>query len=233
MSETIHDIFTRVAPRYDTVNTVLSLGIHHLWRRATVDKSGVERGDAVLDCASGTGDLAIAFANQVGPLGRVVASDFNRVMMAHGQEKTEGKNLPVDLEWHVEDVTQMSYPDDHFDAASIAFGIRNVDDPIAGLSEMARVVRPGGSVVVLEFGQPSGLIGPLYDLYNRTVVPFVGGLLTGQRDAYDYLHESSSEFPCGDEFVAMMESTDRFDAVEHHAFTGGIAHFYRGVVAPH
>ncbi|MFP4599570.1 MAG: bifunctional demethylmenaquinone methyltransferase/2-methoxy-6-polyprenyl-1,4-benzoquinol methylase UbiE [Persicimonas sp.] len=231
MSEQVHEMFTRVAPRYDTVNTVLSLGIHHLWRKWTVAHSGVEPGDAVLDCAAGTGDLAFTFADTVGPDGRVVASDFNQAMLAYGQQKAAERDLPLEVEWDVEDVTQMSYDDDTFDVASIAFGIRNVPGPAKGLAEMARVVRPGGSVVVLEFGQPSGLMKPFYNIYNRHVVPLVGGLLSGQHDAYRYLHETSSEFPCGDDFVELMDSTGRFERIENRRFTGGIAHFYRGVVA--
>lgn len=231
MSQQVHDMFTRVAPGYDTVNTVLSLGIHHLWRRWTVRHSGAKPGDAVLDCASGTGDLAFEFAEAVGAEGRVVGTDFNAPMLDLAHQKERDERLPVDVVWQVEDVMDLSFDDDQFDVASISFGIRNVDEPAVGLAEMARVVRPGGSVVVLEFGQPSGLMAPFYNFYNRFVVPTVGGLLSGQGDAYRYLHETSSEFPCGDDFVDLMESTGCFESIEQRTYTGGIVYFYRGVVA--
>jgi demethylmenaquinone methyltransferase / 2-methoxy-6-polyprenyl-1,4-benzoquinol methylase len=230
MSEQVHEMFTRVAPRYDTVNTVLSLGIHHLWRRWTVEHSQAGAGQAVLDCATGTGDLAFEFAEAVGPDGRVVASDFNESMVAIAEQKAAERDLPAPISWDIEDVTALSYADDTFDVASIAFGIRNVDDPSRGLAEMARVVRPGGSVVVLEFGRPPGLLRPFYAAYNKLVVPLVGGTLSGQTQAYRYLHETSSEFPCGDDFAKMMEETGCFSTVEQRTFTGGIVYLYRGRV---
>lgn len=230
MSDQVHDMFTRVAPRYDTVNTVLSLGIHHLWRRWTVEHSGAAAGQAVLDCATGTGDLAFEFAVAVGETGRVVASDFNESMVTIAEQKAAERDVDAPISWDIEDVTALSYADDTFDVASIAFGIRNVDDPGRGLAEMARVVRPGGCVVVLEFGRPSGLFKPFYAAYNKLVVPLIGGALSGQTQAYRYLHETSSEFPCGDDFVAMMEETGCFSTVEQRTFTGGIVYLYRGRV---
>ncbi len=232
MSEKVNEMFTRVAPRYDTVNTVLSFGTHHGWRKKTVRLSKAKAGDKVLDCASGTGDLAFAFAEVVGANGHVTATDFNEAMLSYGPQKAARRNLPCPIDWQVQDVTQLSFEDNAFDLASISFGIRNVTDPVKGLSEMARVVRPGGSVIVLEFGRPpAGLFHELYGFYSRHILPRLGGLLSGQPADYRYLHETSSEFPCGDDFIDMMNQTGQFFAVEHTTFTGGITHFYRGIVA--
>jgi demethylmenaquinone methyltransferase/2-methoxy-6-polyprenyl-1,4-benzoquinol methylase len=227
--ETVHAMFGSIAHRYDRANTVLSGGVHHLWRRRLVNWSDVPRGGRVLDCATGTGDLAIAFARAVGPAGEVVGTDFSAAMLAPAPEKARRAGLAVRFEQA--DVTALPYAGDSFDVASIAFGIRNVSDRVRGLSEMARVVRPGGRVMVLEFGQPSvPLVRPLFNLYSRRVLPWIGGLLTGNRRAYDYLDQSAGAFPCGDDFAAIMRETGSFEAIEWRAYTGGIAYAYRAVV---
>ncbi|HSN68991.1 MAG TPA: ubiquinone/menaquinone biosynthesis methyltransferase, partial [Thermoanaerobaculia bacterium] len=181
--ETVRAMFGSIAHRYDRANTVLSGGVHHVWRRRLVRWSGARAGERVLDCATGTGDLAIAFARAVGPSGSVVGTDFSAEMLAPAPAKAERARVIVRFEQA--DVTALPYPDSSFDVASIAFGIRNVADRVAGLREMARVVRPGGRVMVLEFGQPSAPgFRPLYNLYSRKVLPIIGGVLTGNRRAY-------------------------------------------------
>ena len=228
--ETVRAMFGSIAHRYDRANTVLSGGIHHLWRRKLVRWSGARAGERVLDCATGTGDLAIAFARGVGPSGEVVGTDFSAEMLAPAPAKAARAGVAIRFEQA--DVTALPYPDSSFDIASIAFGIRNVADRVAGLREMARVVRPGGRVMVLEFGQPSApVFRPLYNLYSKKVLPMIGGILTGNRRAYDYLDRSAGAFPCGDAFVALMRETGAFDAIEWRAYTAGIAYAYRGVVA--
>ena len=222
-------MFASIARRYDRGNQVLSLGLHHLWRRAAVRWSGAGKGSRVLDCATGTGDLAFAFQRKVGREGRVTGTDFCAEMLDIARAKAEELGLPTHFE--EADVLDLPYADGGFDAASIAFGIRNVDDPARGVSEMARVVRPGGSVTVLEIGQPGDAVfGPLYRFYSSQVIPRVGGWLTGKRYAYEYLNRTSSEFPCGDAFVALMESTARFSSVRSRSLTGGIVHVYVGTV---
>lgn len=229
MSEQVHDMFSEIAPSYDATNTVLSLGVHHLWRKKTVKLSDVSVGDAVLDCATGTGDLAIAYKKAVGDEGHVVGTDFNADMLSFAPEKAEEEGL--DIEWEVQDAMDLTYDDDTFDIASIAFGIRNVDDPAVALASMARVVRPGGRVVVLEFGEPTGIMKPLYKFYNKFVLPTVGGIMSGNREAYSYLQETSIAFPCRDDFLDLMESTGSFSGQEYHSLTGGIAYIYVGTVA--
>jgi demethylmenaquinone methyltransferase / 2-methoxy-6-polyprenyl-1,4-benzoquinol methylase len=220
----IRTMFASIAARYDRANTVLSAGVHHLWRRKAVRWSDAREGDAVLDCATGTGDLAIAFAKRVGPRGRVVGTDFVPEMLTFARAKAPG------ITFEVADVTQLPYADATFDIASISFGIRNVGDPRRGLAEMARVVRPGGRVVVLEFGQPQNrLFASLYDAYARRLLPRLGGLVTGQRDAYAYLERSAGRFPCGHDFAALMRDAADFASVTYKPLTFGIAYLYKGV----
>jgi len=222
-------MFASIARRYDKGNQVLSLGLHHGWRRATVRASGAQPGARVLDCATGTGDLAFAFQRAVGRQGKVLGTDFCAEMLEVARAKAEEERLPTQFE--EADTLHLPYADGAFDVASIAFGIRNVDDPARGVSEMARVVRPGGSVAVLEFGQPGGaLFGPLYRFYSAHVIPRIGGWLTGKRSAYEYFHRTSSEFPSGPAFVALMENTERFSSVRARSLMGGIAHVYVGTV---
>lgn len=222
-------MFASIAKSYDRGNQILSLGLHHRWRAAAVRLSGAMPGDRVLDCATGTGDLAFAFRRAVGPGGGVVGADFCAEMLDLARAKGDREALLVRFE--EADSMRLPYEDASFDVASIAFGIRNVDDPAQGISEMARVVRPGGSVVVLEFGQPGGpVFGPLYRFYSGRVLPRVGGWVSGKRGAYEYLHRTSSQFPAGTRFVDLMLGTGRFASVRAHALTGGVAQVYVGVV---
>lgn len=221
-------MFADIADDYDRVNSVLSFGIHHRWRAATVRESGAVPGDRVLDCATGTGDLAIAFKEAVGESGSVLGTDFCAEMIEHAPAKVEKRGLVIDFE--VADAMNLPYEDNRFDIASIAFGIRNVDDPLTSLREMARVVRPGGRVVVLEFGQPNGLLHYPYTFYSKVVMPAVGGWISGNREAYTYLPETSAAFPAGDDFLALMEESGAFSETRSKKLTGGIAYVYTGVV---
>jgi len=229
VSETVRRMFADIADDYDRANGILSFGVHHLWRNRTVLESGVKPGDRVLDCATGTGDLAISFKQAVGADGEVLGTDFCKEMIELAPKKAT--DLGLDIGFEVADAMDLPYPDDHFDIASIAFGIRNVDDPVQALQEMARVVRPGGRVVVLEFGQPQGLFKYPYRFYSRHVMPAVGGWLTGNREAYTYLPETSAAFPAGDPFLELMDRTGSFSHRRAERLTGGIAYVYVGTVA--
>lgn len=222
-------MFADIADDYDRVNSILSFGIHRYWRNETVLLSGAKPGDRVLDCATGTGDLAIAFKRAVGDDGSVLGTDFCREMIEHAPVKAAGQGLRVDFE--VADAMDLPYGENSFDIASIAFGIRNVDDPVRALAEMGRVVRPGGRVAVLEFGQPDGLIGIPYRLYSRYVMPAVGGWLSGNREAYTYLPETSAAFPADEAFLELMDRTGVFSSRRAVRLTGGIAFVYVGTVA--
>ncbi len=219
-------MFRSISGRYDRANTVLSAGIHHRWRARAVRASNVRKGDSVLDCATGTGDLAIAFRKAVGDSGRVVGTDFVPEMLEIARVKAPG------IEFEVADVTKLPYAERSFDVASISFGIRNVNDPARAIAEMTRVLRPGGRLIVLEFGQPpSRVFGALYDWYRKTVLPRVGGAITGRREAYEYLEASAGVFPCGEDFVRLMRENASFSSIDATPLTCGIAWLYRGVKA--
>jgi demethylmenaquinone methyltransferase / 2-methoxy-6-polyprenyl-1,4-benzoquinol methylase len=229
VSEQVREMFSSIAPRYDVTNVVLSLGVDRLWRRVAVRESGASAGARVLDCATGTGDLALALRRRVGSTGTVVGMDFCAAMLGPAREKARRAGLE-DVRFEEGDALALPYPAAAFDVATIAFGIRNVDDPVRCLKEMARVVRPGGRVVVLEFGQPTGLWGALYRVYSRRLMPAVGGLLTGNRAAYAYLPRTAAAFPAGDRFLALMDQAGAFSTRRSVSLSGGIAFVYVGEV---
>lgn len=228
MSEKVKNMFADIADDYDRINSILSFGIHHAWRKKTVLESGAKPGDHVLDCATGTGDLAIEFKKTVGENGYVMGTDFCKEMIEHAPAKAENKGMVIDFE--VADAMDLPYEDNKFDIASISFGIRNVDDPVACLKEMARVVKPGGKVVILEFGQPRGVIRLPYQFYSKHVMPTIGGWISGNREAYTYLPETSAQFAAGDDFLAMMDESGAYFEREAFKLTGAIAYVYVGTV---
>lgn len=227
--EIIRSMFSKVAREYDKANSVLSVGIHHLWRKKLVQLSNATSGASVLDCATGTGDLAIAFKKTVGSTGKVVGTDFCADMLERAPKKALQQNL--DIQFEQADVTQLQYPNAQFDIVSISFGIRNVSDPIKALTEMARVAKPGGRVMILEFGQMNApVVKDLYQYYSEKILPVLGGWVTGQKEAYEYLQKSSAAFPCRNEFVALMQQTNCFAEMNFVPVSFGIAYIYTGVV---
>jgi demethylmenaquinone methyltransferase/2-methoxy-6-polyprenyl-1,4-benzoquinol methylase len=227
--EVIRSMFSKVAANYDKGNDILSMGVHHLWRKKLVKLSGALRGQSVLDCATGTGDLAIEFKKAVGPEGSVIGTDFCAEMLIPAPAKAAAKGLEIRFEQA--DVTQLNYSDKSFDITSISFGIRNVGNPVKGLQEMARVTKSGGRVMVLEFGQVQiPVFGPLYNFYSEKILPKLGGLVTGQGEAYEYLQKSSAAFPCREEFLDLMKETGSFQDMSYKTLTGGVAYIYTGIV---
>ena len=228
-AEKIRNMFGEIAGRYDLANTVMSAGIHHLWRQSLVKWSGAKSGDRVLDCATGTGDLAIEFKKVVGQSGQVIGTDFCAEMLGPAPAKAVRKKM--DIQFELADVTKLKFQDASFDISSISFGIRNVQNPVLGISELARVVRPGGTVMILEFGQPTlPGIGGAYRFYSEHVLPKIGGWVTGKPKAYEYLQGSSAQFPCRDGFLKLMEECGRFEKLEYRPVSLGIAYMYKGVV---
>ncbi len=228
MSEQVHHMFSQIAPRYDLANDVMSGGTHRLWRKQAVKESGAKAGDAVLDCATGTGDLAIDFKRVVGSTGSVLGTDFNADMLKSAPAKA--KAAGYDIQFEVADAMKLPYADRRFDIASISFGIRNVDDPTQCLRELSRVVKPGGRVVVLEFGQPTGVFGALFRVYARFAMPLIGQLLTGNRAAYEYLPRTASKFPSNEKFLELMDAANTFSSKRAVPLMWGLAYIYVGVV---
>lgn len=227
--EKIRSMFSKVAAKYDRANSVLSVGIHHLWRNKVVSLSNVKPGMNILDCATGTGDLAIAFSKATGETGSVIGTDFCVEMMETAPAKAKSQNLNIKFEFA--DVTKLQYPDNQFDITSISFGIRNVKDPLLALQEMARVTKPGGQVIILEFGQMDiPIISSIYNYYSENILPKIGGLVSGQKEAYEYLQKSSAAFPSKENFINLMKDSGQFSKMSFESVSFGIAYIYMGTV---
>jgi len=223
------EMFDGIARRYDRMNTVLSFGLHHLWRRRLVTAMGsLEAADEVLDVACGTADVAIAAARSAPGL-RDTGLDPSRGMLAIGEDKVRAARLGERVTLTVGDAQAMPFAEDRFAASTISFGIRNVPDRAAGLREMARVTRPGGRVCILELGVPrTGLLAPFARLHVRYVVPLLGRLFAGEAE-YRYLQQSVDGFPAPEEFAVLMTDAGLRDVtVSPQSF--GAAHLYVGVV---
>jgi demethylmenaquinone methyltransferase/2-methoxy-6-polyprenyl-1,4-benzoquinol methylase len=218
-------VFDSVSPRYDLMNDLMSGGLHRLWKRFAVERSGVRPGNSVLDVAGGTGDLAALFARRVGTSGEVVLTDINASMLTRGRDKLidAGSVLPL-----VEcDAESLPFRTGHFDCVSIGFGLRNVTHKESALREMVRVVRPGGCVLVLEFSRIWAPLQPLYDAYSFEVLPRLGRLVTGDEPSYRYLAESIRVHPSQNELKSMMEAAG-LERVEYWNLTAGVVALHRG-----
>ncbi len=227
----VADVFHSVASRYDLMNDLMSGGIHRIWKRFTIELSGVRKGNAVLDIAGGTGDLAAKFADLVGPDGRVVLADINDSMLQVGRDKLLDSGRLGNLEFVQADAQDLPFPDDSFDCVTIAFGLRNVTDKDRALRSMLRVLKPGGRLLVLEFSKPGNeLLSKAYDTYSFRVLPLMGRLVAKDSDSYQYLAESIRMHPDQDTLRDMMEDAG-FTRCEYHNMTGGIVAVHRGVKA--
>ncbi|APG29134.1 bifunctional demethylmenaquinone methyltransferase/2-methoxy-6-polyprenyl-1,4-benzoquinol methylase [Syntrophotalea acetylenivorans] len=224
----IRDMFDAIAPRYDFLNRLLSLGVDRRWRSFAVGQLQIPDGGKVLDVATGTGDVALEIASRTPESVRVVGEDFTQGMLAVGQQKIDASPFGSRIFLVNAPCEAIPHPDRTFDGVTIAFGIRNVVDRLAGLREMRRVLKPGGRAVVLEFSNPrSRLFKALYYFYFRRVLPFLGGLFS-RRSAYQYLPDSVLEFPDQETFKALMEEAG-FSCLQHFDLTFGIATVYVGV----
>lgn len=225
-------MFDRIAGVYDVLNSVMSAGLHHRWRSRAVDLARVGPGSRVLDVATGTGDLALELARRVAPGGEVVGSDFSEGMLARARAKAgvgDGSTqAPIRFEWG--DALELPYESDSFDAATVGFGARNFSDLRRGLAEMARVVRPGGRVVVLEFTAPTRLpLSLFYGVWFDRIVPVLGRL-AGDADAYSYLPESVKRFPAPPVLAAEMEWAG-VGELSYLLTAGGIVTIHAGTVS--
>lgn len=222
-------VFHSVASRYDMMNDLMSGGIHRVWKRFTIELSGVRRGHRVLDIAGGTGDLAAKFSKLVGSQGKVVLADINSSMLEVGREKLTDKGLVGNIEYVQANAECLPFPDNYFDCITIAFGLRNVTDKDAALRSMLRVLKPGGRCLVLEFSKPkSDLLSKLYDQYSFSVLPRMGQLVAGDGDSYRYLAESIRMHPDQDTLLGMMKEAG-FTNASYYNMTGGIVAVHRGI----
>ena len=221
--------FSSIALKYDVMNTILSLGLHHFWKRLSVKALGLRSGDLVLEVCGGTADLTLLAAKRLGSEGRVVLYDINHDMIEGGRHKVVRSGLAEKVRFVLGDAEALSLPSDRFDAAMIGFGIRNVTRMDKGLAEMHRILKPGGRMMCLEFSLPtSPWFRFLYDFYSFRLMPFAGRLLAGNRDAYLYLPESIRMFPSPDAFAAMLQAAG-FTGVTYKRLTNGIAIIYTGI----
>jgi len=219
--ETVRSMFAAIARRYDLLNTLLSLNRHKAWRRTAVRLAQVKPGELALDVCTGTGDFALELYKAVGPSGLVVGADFCRPMVAQGIPKVR-KASGGRIRMMLADGLRLPYQANSFHCATVGFGIRNMADAAQALREMARVVRPGGRVVCLEFSRPTNpLIRSISDLYQTYFLPFVGGLLS-RRDAYTYLPSSIRTFHSREELAAMMRSVGLEDVRVHNLNLGTV-----------
>lgn len=228
MSVAVYQMFQSIAHRYDFANDVLSFGFHRAWRKQAIAFGSIRSGERVLDLCTGTGDFAFDISRVVGPSGSVEALDFVEKMIDHAKQKQAGKPQFANITFAHGDAMHIAFPDNSFDAATISFGIRNVDNPATCLKEINRVLKPGGRLIVLEFGQPT-LVGfkQLYQLYCKTIMPLLGGMITGNKSAYQYLPETSQAFPAGEKFLNLMQAA-RYTELKQKPLFAGIAFIYRG-----
>lgn len=225
--ERIREMFDSIAPRYDFLNRLLSLGIDRRWRKFAVQQIKVAESGRILDVATGTADVALQIAAQTPPSVTVTGIDFSPQMIELGKEKVTGSPYAARIALQVAPCEDIPFADDTFDSATIAFGIRNVVDRLAGLQEMRRVLKPGGRVVILEFSNPrSRFFKALYNFYFLRILPVIGGLFS-QFNAYKYLPDSVLEFPSQEEFEKIMAAAG-FSNLVHHDLTFGIATVYIG-----
>jgi len=222
----VRGVFDSVAVKYDVMNDLLSGGLHRLWKAYTVGVANVREGDRVLDIAGGTGDLAKAFAKRVGSRGQVVLSDINEAMLRQGRDRL--LDVGVVLPLLLCDAEKLPLADDQFDAVSVAFGLRNMTHKELALAEMARVLKPGGRLLVLEFSKVAKPLEKAYDWYSFQVLPRIGQWVTGDGDSYRYLAESIRMHPGQAELKAMMK-TAGFGHVDVHSLTGGVVALHVGI----
>ena len=222
----VRGVFDSVASRYDLMNDVLSMGLHRAWKAYTVAIAAVQPGMQVLDIAGGTGDLARAFAQRVGAAGRVVLTDINEAMLRTGRDRLldEGLLLPT----AACDAEHLPFADASFDLVSVAFGLRNMTHKDKALKEMARVLRPGGRLLVLEFSTPAAPLKKPYDWYSFTFMPMMGKLIAGDADSYRYLAESIRMHPDQATLKALMQASG-FAHVDVHNLAAGIVALHVGV----
>jgi len=220
----VQDVFTSVANKYDLMNDLMSMGAHRLWKRLLISKTGLKEGGTALDVAGGTADIAILMADKVGKTGHVTVFDINEEMLKEGKKKCVDRGYVKNIDFVQGNAEEIPFDDNTFDVATVGFGIRNVTRIDKAFSEMARVVKPGGKVLCMEFSKPT--LKPfevLYDAYSFGVIPAIGEAVTGDRDSYQYLVESIRKFPPQEELKKIMEGAGLSNVRYYNILTGVVA----------
>ena len=222
----VRGVFDSVAPKYDVMNDLMSMGLHRAWKAYTVLVANVKEGQQVLDIAGGTGDLSLAFAPKVGASGRVVHTDINEAMLSEGRNRLldAGVSLPT----LVCDAEKLPFPDASFDLVTVAFGLRNMTHKEDALREMNRVLKPGGKLLVLEFSRVAKPLEKIYDWYSFKVLPRIGKLVANDDSSYQYLAESIRMHPGQEELKALMRNSG-FGHVDYHNMAGGVVALHVGI----
>ena len=225
----VGEVFRSVAGKYDLMNDAMSFGAHRLWKWFAIGQTGVKPGDKVLDLAAGSGDLSLEFAKKVGASGHVTMTDINEAMLDVGRKKLTNKGIVGNIDYAIVNAEELPFPDNHFDCISISFGLRNVTNKTQALSEMARCLKPGGRMIVLEFSKPTiEWLEKAYDTYSFNVIPKLGQWLANDSESYQYLVESIRKHPDQDTLKQMMLDVG-FDKVKYHNLTDGIVALHIGM----
>lgn len=222
----VRSVFDSVAPKYDVMNDLMSMGLHRAWKAYTVLVANVREGQQVLDIAGGTGDLALAFAPKVGATGRVVHTDINEAMLREGRNRL--LDAGVCLPTLVCDAEKLPFADASFDVVTVAFGLRNMTHKDVALREMNRVLKPGGKLLVLEFSKVAKPLEKIYDWYSFKVLPKIGKLVANDDASYQYLAESIRMHPSQEELKTLMKNTG-FGHVDYHNMSGGVVALHVGI----
>ncbi len=225
MSKKVNEMFSDISPKYDLLNNIFTFGLHKKWKKELLNISTDVGGGRVLDIASGTGDIALLFAKQNY---KVTALDFSEKMLEVLRKRVRGsgRGLAQRIEIVQGDALNLPFDDNSFDIATIGYGIRNVDDPRKCLREMARVVKKGGLVLILETGQASGVIGMLNKFYSSCLMPLMGNLFARNYSAYKYLSDTAGNFPYGTEFTQMMRETGIEEGLQMRKVFFGVSYIY-------
>ena len=229
MSNEVRAIFNRIAPVYDQLNDQLSWGQHRLWKEMTVKWSAAKPGDTGLDLCCGSGDLSFRLARHVGVTGQVYGVDFSANLLNAAQERCKNYYPLSPINWVEADVLNLPFDDNYFDALTVGFGVRNYENLDKGLSEMLRVVRPGGKLVILEFSKPKRFpVKQYYAFHSKYIIPFFGKRISKDEKAYAYLPESVAAFPEGKDFENILIRLG-YKEVKAKLVAGGIATIYSGL----
>jgi len=224
----VKGVFDSVAAKYDVMNDVMSFGIHRLWKRHAIELSGIRPGNKVLDLAGGTGDLTKAFAKRVGKTGQVVLADINESMVRVGRDRLINEGVMGNVDYTITNAEALTYPDNTFDLVTISFGLRNVTKKDKALAEMARVLKPGGQLMVLEFSKVTQpLLAKAYDFYSFNILPKMGKLIANDEASYQYLAESIRMHPDQETLKQMMLDAG-FDKADYLNMSQGIVALHRG-----